>query len=381
MRRVMVLASVMVALLLAVTTVNAAAGWTKPVMVYDGNYKDPSMVVGAHGHVHVAARGDSGIWYLTNSSGTWTRTRLTKDIDPGTDREQAAMFPSIAIDPSNGQITVAYSRGIYNDGYVAITWRTLAHGVWSAPQDVPHSSGADRISLAVRKGRLAIAAEINPNSRPPSVKFFTMVGGTWTSEAFTSGIEDRPSSSAPSLALDADGRPRIAYVRAGSQEWRQGGASVELWYARGTTRSGGFVKAKVAPSGKSYPAQRVSLALTADGSPRIGWSAPKGAFYTYRNATGWHTQQVKKGTATDVHLILDGKGHPRLALSFEGAGVWYATRSGGAWRALQLAKDVSQPGSGTNTFVGLGAGPSETDVVYVRGVWNVGFRVWYTCTR
>jgi hypothetical protein len=50
-----ILSSIGVALLIG-APVQAAAGWTPPVMVWDGNYHDPAMVVDSRGHAHVAAR-------------------------------------------------------------------------------------------------------------------------------------------------------------------------------------------------------------------------------------------------------------------------------------------------------------------------------------
>ena len=112
-RRISLVAAIVAAVVVAAPT--AAAGWSPPVVVSDGNYSQSSMVVDPHGNAHIAARGDTGIWYLTDKSGSWTRTRLTTDHQQG-GLPVSASRPAITIDRSNGKLVVAYALTIDHGG-------------------------------------------------------------------------------------------------------------------------------------------------------------------------------------------------------------------------------------------------------------------------
>ena len=105
-----------------------------------------------------------------------------------------------------------------------------------------------------------------------------------------------------------------------------------------------------------------SIALDAKGQPRIAYADAKGTYYARRDASGWHVTRIA-AWAKDIRLVIDGQGHPRLALAMGGEGLWYLTKSGGSWHRQQLdANPVKALG-------GIALGPhGQTNVVYQRGV-------------
>jgi hypothetical protein len=211
-------------------------------MVYDGDYVEPSMVIDAHGHAHIAARGDTGIWYLTNKSGSWIRTRLTTDHTNHDGNPVRASGPAIAIDISNGAITLAYSVYTYHSGdpYCSgtVTFVTRRPSGWSSPHPVPTSHCDHALSLAVRDGKISVAAMRTSSTFPSQVWFDTNASGAWTTQSLPQPNDENTQLSYPSLALDSHGRPHIAYLR-GSFD-----TSTLLFYARGTSRKGDFVAEK-----------------------------------------------------------------------------------------------------------------------------------------
>ena len=81
-----------VALLSMAATTAAGSGWASGQSASTGNLYDPSMVEDSKGHEHVVARGDTGVWYITDKSGSFVRTRMTQDAF-----HKTAVNPLIAI--------------------------------------------------------------------------------------------------------------------------------------------------------------------------------------------------------------------------------------------------------------------------------------------
>ena len=96
-----------------------------------------SVVTDAAGHTHIAASDRSSVYYLTDASGSWTRTQFSQAPAGGADLE-----PVIAISPDGG-LAVAFTRwsvvppnatlgeieGIY--------FTRNGDGGWSEPSQVP----------------------------------------------------------------------------------------------------------------------------------------------------------------------------------------------------------------------------------------------------
>ena len=345
------------------------AGWTTPVMVWDGNYSEPSVAVDAHGKVHIVARGDTGIWYLTNKSGHWTRTRLTTDYTSG-QYTFVGEQPQIAIDPWDGSLTMVYLRSD-NDmpSSSDVRYVTNRSGAWSAPRSIPSPHDGDMRSdpsLVVRHGVIAVATTLGGWDFYTTVEFLTNASGHWTSALV--GPERTSGPFEPSLALDSHGRPVIAYVTGF-------GASppvTKLHLARGATKTGRFTTSTVAASNSRSP----SLALDAHDQPRLAWRADDGIHYAYRSASGWHVATVM-GFGADVQLRLDPSGHPRILIAAFDAGLWYATKTSSGWHSVRLDPREIHSGS-----MAIGAG-GRVSVGYPcpKSSVDANPRVWFTHTN
>ena len=118
------------------------------------------MAVDAHGFAHVVARGDTGIWYLTNKSGSWTRERLTTDyVQDG--YHFRAISPLITIDRSVGKLVAVYqlvSDVDCDPGCFQFEYITRTGTNWSSPRGIGEIMPRGPLSIAARGGDIAIAA-------------------------------------------------------------------------------------------------------------------------------------------------------------------------------------------------------------------------------
>jgi hypothetical protein len=343
-----------------------AAGWTQPAKVWDGNYSQPSMVADAHGYLHLAVRGDTGIWYLTNKSGHWTRTRLTTDIVDRTENPPLVVSgyqPQIAFDPWDGSLTVVYLRGDNTccpSSRRDLRYVTNRSGAWSAPRSIPatHNSDLRDPSIVVRHGVIAVATTEGLMDSS-TVEYVTNASGHWTSTVI--GPERVAGPYDPSLALDSHGRPVIAYVT----DNVHGPSTVRV--ATGATKTGAFTSTVVATMNEVGDP---SLALATDNAPRVAWAAPDGVRYAYRNASGWHATKVMNATWF-AELQLDRQGRPHVLGSNDGA-LWYAHKTSDGWHAVLV-----DTRAGMNT-IALAIGPGgRVNAVY--GCQQARtFTVWYT---
>jgi hypothetical protein len=366
MRRIALIVSAMLAVVLSVP-VSAASGWSPPQQVWDAAYDSPSMVADASGAVHVAARGGNGLWYLTNETGRWTRVRLTRDRVYA-DRTETARSPVIALDPWDGSLTVVFAvhAGDCCPGSISLSYVTDRHaggpGAWSRARSIPYQSAADPSpSVVVRHGVIAIAAAIGTYDAT-QVEFLTNVTGRWTHEVIRA--TGQRWAGEPSLALDRQGRPVIAYQVHGAYP-----KADAIRIAQGTRRSGGFGTARVvALPGSTDP----SLVLDAKGGPRIGFDADDGTYVARRTASGWRLRLVWRN-GSDDELLLGRDGRSRVVGLRQTARsqVWYAKWSAGAWQRTRL---TTHPARQVTFAVGKADGRDH--VAYV-----VGDRLWYTHTR
>src|SRR5207249_3533831 len=141
------------------------AGWSGPQLASTRNLSAPSMVATTGGRQEVVARGDTGIWYVTDETGTMVRTRLTQDFDThanGHILSHMAMHPVIAIN-KYGALTVVYSANVERDGTAGscdsqgLRYIVRTQGSWSSPLDIPGTSCEEATGVVVRGAKIAIA--------------------------------------------------------------------------------------------------------------------------------------------------------------------------------------------------------------------------------
>lgn len=355
-RRISLLAATVAAMVVAAPA--AAAGWSSPVVVFDGNYSQSSMVVDGHGHAHIAARGDTGIWYLTDRHGSWARTRLT------TDHQQqglpvTASRPAITIDRSNGKLVVAYALTIDHGGDPSCCTETryvTNNGAgWSAPKPILINPGSD-LSVAAHAGDIAIAVLGGqpPGPGTPTLYFASKSGG-WSRRGVAGGGENNGTIGSPSLALDSLGRPRIAFQRNGAMK-----------FAVASSPSAHFTIEKVASvSGEVTP----SLALDSHDRPMIVWAAASGTFYARRNAGEWYASRVMPGHL-EARITIDSQG-AHVATADGINGVWYGAGTSSANWTFHHVVDTK-----VRRLGGIGVGAGRVDIAYERGQESP--RVWFT---
>jgi hypothetical protein len=148
-------------------------------------------------------------------------------------------------------------------------------------------------------------------------------GGGWTIET----VDDGGFMPFVSLARDSRGEPHLAYVRCTDPYY----LSCNLWYAWHDGTEWHF---EIADSGFEGGGG-ISLALSADGYPRIAYYDRRVYLkYAKWNGTSWTIQTVE-GVASlmgdrDVSLALDALGRPHISYK-NGSPLKYAAWNGVTW--------------------------------------------------
>jgi hypothetical protein len=301
------------------------AGWTKLKRVFSAGSAPNHALQVAGGKVHIAAQdGSSGIVYITDASGAWTRCRVSEGYDTR---------PSIAV--TGGVVHVAFARGDAGE-----------QGIWTASSDAPsggdgcgwtlvrrHAAKASHPSLAAHGDTLHVAF------RTPDRKLRYRRGpsgaGDWD---LLETVDGTCCTSAPSLFLTHDGKPRVAYGD-GTGKRPEG--------LRFALRSGaGWKKARVSGGRVKH----VSLVLDHSPGVFLGISnAPSIVFVIRRTGTvlaqkgtpslkgGWGTRFVGRHFAPPDVATASNK----TVLVYGGGGkVWTTSLQGGIW----VGKSVSGSG-------------------------------------
>ena len=136
------------------------AGFSAPHMVVHGVFDWLSEVVDSTNHVHIAATGRGGLWYLTNRTGTWSAHRILVSL-----HNKSYFDPSIALD-DNDRVYIAVVRQSCDncapggsDGIFFVSDKGRTRGTFpSSPSRIgPNHSGAP--SLKVSSGHIYLVYE------------------------------------------------------------------------------------------------------------------------------------------------------------------------------------------------------------------------------
>jgi hypothetical protein len=316
----------------------SAASFSAPQPATSGNLSQPSMIEDGTGFQHVVARGDTGLWYVTNTGGSMVRTRLTRDFDT---RANGHLFHHAAVDPliainARGVLTVVYGVTIPTDGGCApsqgLRYIVRQGGAWSKAKRIPDTTCHYATGLLVHGATISLAVIRAGGNGASAVSYVTNASGSWTRVTVASGLRTGTRIGPASLAM-YDGKPMLAYTRKG-----------HLVYARGLSRIGNFVRETAAatdPAASSKP----SLAINPlTGRQMIAWAQADGTHYAYRNAHGWYSHRVMQGSVRAL-LTFDTGGNPYIAAADGAGGLWYADRLAGSWHPAHLdAHGVSDLG-------------------------------------
>jgi hypothetical protein len=330
-RRLVVAAALSLALIAAgIVPAAALTGWSGPTRIWDGGpYREATLGIDSRGRMHAVARGTSGLWYLTNRSGSWRRVRLTTSPLDGVDR-----YPSLALD-DNDRVHVAFAqhtcvscREPEADVYY-LTDRGRPAGTF--PRGATWLAEGDRPSLRVVNGRRYLAHEEWDwdwyGDWVRSVVFRTDATGGWTRATVTT------EAGGPSLRVGSDRRARIAFEDDG------GG----IGYAVASTLRGGFSVDWL----PTYDSRDIKprLVLDTKDRPHIAWTRDRGAangggsWYAWRTGGSWYGGRFTT-TKWDVQLTTDSRNRPHLAVLATGAGVHYYRQVNGTLRGQTLSRSA-----------------------------------------
>ena len=293
----------------------------------------PSMMYDAAGRLHACFGGDS-LTYAVLDSGTWNRTNVSA--------VSGYLYCSLALDAS-GHPEIAYSSGtgLFLAAYNGIAWSSIEAS--PTPNTVP--------SLA-----------IDPITNHPWIAYGDLpsVGlvlesydnGTWTTQVVASGY----TGFNPSLTIDSQGQPHIAYNDPNSGELR---------YA---TRNGTGWSSVILDTKLPGATQGVlSMRLAANDQPHIGYLTSTGLKHATVNGTIWTNETVDVKTFHFVSLSVDLQGRPHIAYARSGGDLRYAE-----WNGTWSIQVVSH-GAGSNGYVDVGTAISPDGEPALLYQGNVSF--------
>ncbi len=326
--RLLVAVALIVFALTATTPVaSAATGWKGPNIVFDGRHRQVSMAVDSAGKVHAAASGKDGLWYLTNRTGSWVKTRLTTKPLDGYDG-----WPSLSLD-DDSRVHIVFERqtclGCVPGGDAALRYLTdSGRPRGTFPSSATFLAYGNRPSLQVVNNKMFLAYATclcYPEQYENPLYFMTNVTGSWqTTEVWSWG-------DTPSLKVANDGGVTIAFADEG-----------ELYWATTLTDGGrptyDFLYVDWLGTSK---ARQPSLALDSRDNPHIAWTTDGtsaeggGTYYAKWSGTRWVGGRFTT-TKWDVDLTLDANNKPHMVVLPPTAGVYYFRRVNGVLKAQTL---------------------------------------------
>ncbi|CAN5758021.1 hypothetical protein BH24CHL6_BH24CHL6_11880 [soil metagenome] len=353
-----------------------AGSWSGPERISERAYGALSLVVDGQGMAHAAATLDEAIFYLTNSSGSWTRERITRppqaqdEEDVGyVDRE-----PSIAID-SDGTLWVAFTRmldfenfGPYPEGVYVVTNRS---GSWGNATRLATDT-ANSPSLKVRAGHIYLAyvdgrtSDAYDESATYAIRYGTDLGGSFTTSRVAA------HGDAPQLELDSDGRPHILFLSGASL-----GSPDGVSHGAGAAPTGSFTVQRL-PS-TSGAERRPALTVDAAGRAHASWSLwPEGAansdiYYARFSGGSWTAPERIMRDALHTALGADAAGAVHVAVGGD-EGVWHLTDRAGSFQSERLSRrqlfslDLAVDGGGRPHVLFM-TGIDEGDVITDLQLW------------
>jgi hypothetical protein len=296
-----------------------------------------SMRLDAASHPHVAYGGDH-LYHAWYDGTAWNYE--TADGAP-----RVGTYPSLALDAA-GRPHISY----YDETHIDLKYAFRDAAGWHVETVIPEGLAGFNTSLALDpSGRphiayceMALASGstpgVLPDTRCEQLMYAWHDGSTWQVETVDAETQAGWSLS---LALDAEGRPAIAY---GS-----GYLSPSLKYAR---QDGDQWQIESVVQLREGNFTAVSLVLDEQDRPHLVYGRYRNAVnwqnleYAWRDATGWHSETVddrdpiyRDPIYRALSLQLDGSGLPHISYARH-SDLGYAAKEETGWRLYSPENEV-----------------------------------------
>ena len=309
----------------------AAGAWAAPALVFDGNAADIDLDVDAAGNAHVAFgvvdgwNTADGVRYATNAGGAW----VVASIEGG-----QAHRPSIAVDEA-GHAFIAYGQA--TGALLGIHYATNVSGSFVTSLARARSMGGGHGSTAYAvdaagHGHVALASHYGEIDA--GVFYGTDASGSWVFNRIPSSW---PGSVA--LALDAEGRPRVAFTQQQDIATNSNLPESQQRVAYATNTTGTWQVERVSPAA-DFSQDGIAIAMDAADQPVIVYpTAPQdGLVRARRQAGAWTIDTIHGGDSSirQPRMLIDPTGELHLAIAAETSGesgtrIVYVHGSTGSW--------------------------------------------------
>ena len=282
---------------------NAGGGWDTLVVTRSWTWVDPAFAVDAAGHHHVAVGRigtEPGLWYGTDAGGGWSMERVTTTPPDGS--------VGLVVAP-DGTASIAYGEsGAGRSAWLA----TGTPGDWTFTKLADGAATGTHAIARAANGSLRVAFGVDVAGKT-RIAYATNAGGGWVVTpigASSSTTEDAN----PSIALDAAGHAHLAFEALATSP-----DTTSIEYA--TNRTGAWVLSK-----RTTGAPRdvePSIAVDAAGHPRIAFlRAGSGVRLQSSNGSTWTSKTVSTNpNDTDPSIAIDAAGHTHVL--YAGGGLHY----------------------------------------------------------
>lgn len=210
------------------------------------------MVVGADGHVHIAASLGPDVYYVTNATGRWTRERI------GTAPRRGSHTDAQIVLDGDGSLWIAFvdrCRGCAPDFSEGVYLVSNSSGAWGEPVRIGEDYRGEGPLLQMRADGIHIADTDTDAPEPTGLTeifrpiYVTNAGGRWV----VTQVAERGRSIA--TFLPPEGPPSIIYAT----------PAAELFIAVGNADGTDFESTRIGDAGVCYQA----AAFGADGEAHV----------------------------------------------------------------------------------------------------------------
>ena len=261
------------------------SAWVGPDLISERHYLMPSLAVDQDGHAHVAATLGHDIYYVTNSTGSWTRERIS---NAATDLRHIG--PVIALD-RDGSLGIAFTEtcracagGVPDD----ILFSSGSSGSWSTPSRIAGGWAAALelvdgvVHLAYNDGNVEDLEDLNDQSRP---LYGTNAGGSWASV---------PLANLGAIsAMDVT----VGSIQVVFSTWDHGQSDrnqLRMVSTAGISQPFADDDVPIAVGDNYY-----AVTFDADGRPHVVWSSSYYDGDVYRSSTARHLWRAANGWVND----------------------------------------------------------------------------------